>query len=119
METLLEFRLPQDHIDTTPGLHRNMIYNITRGRCNSIVLEMFFISIGPNNWTLGHYMTMLMINDSEFSCRDMDARINKIRQRNCFPIHKRYFKEHVEEELIACVLHPRNYDKFEALGFFD
>jgi hypothetical protein len=33
--------------------------------------------------------------------------------------HMKYFKENIEEELIANVCHPRNYWKFEALGFFE
>ena len=32
---------------------------------------------------------------------------------------KKYFRSHIKEELIAAVCHPKNYDKFEALGFFD
>ena len=33
--------------------------------------------------------------------------------------HRYIFKNFLEEELIAHVLHPRNIDKFEDLGFFE
>jgi len=33
--------------------------------------------------------------------------------------HKKYFIDHVEEELISYVCHPSRYDRFEDLGFFD
>jgi hypothetical protein len=33
--------------------------------------------------------------------------------------HRHLFKNYLEEELIAYVLHPRNIDKFEDLGFFE
>jgi hypothetical protein len=33
--------------------------------------------------------------------------------------HQKYFRDFIEEELIAAVYHPRNYHKFKDLGFFD
>jgi hypothetical protein len=47
-----------------------------------------------------------------FPCRDKKTQIAKM-------YHNKYFKKHVEEELIAYVCHPSRYHTFEDLGFFD
>jgi hypothetical protein len=52
-------------------------------------------------------------------CSDMKTKIDKIMSKNDFKCHKKYFIQHVEEELIAYVCHPDNYGKFDALGFYD
>jgi hypothetical protein len=49
---------------------------------------------------------------SYYKCRGNEEKIAK-------RFHKKYFKQHVEEELIAYVCHPDNCGKFEALGFYD
>lgn len=160
-------RINEYKIDTTPGLHRNLLYRMHHvdecyrrsltyiklitnypggglssisekyledqthsfqhymliGRydiCKTLITTYFnsyfpycmdeLIKVGKELEPYPYYI---------YTCRNMKARIDRIVQRNCLRAHKKYFKEHIEEGIIATVCHPRNFHQFEALGFYD